>query len=90
MVDPNELVRLAKLGRKAEQRGKAAQGCLNALLSFVGKTFLVGWLTMLAVGIAHSEWVPGLPTIGYWWSCLLVALTYGLFTGNANTKRPPD
>lgn len=33
-----------------------------------------GWLLMLAVGIVHHEWIPACPTIGFWWSLLLVIL----------------
>jgi hypothetical protein len=39
-----------------------------------------GWLFMLAVGIAHAEWLPNLPTIGYWWALLLVWLARGVFS----------
>jgi len=38
-----------------------------------------GWLFMLAVGIAHHEWLPQLPTIGYWWAVLIVSLLRGAF-----------
>jgi Na+-driven multidrug efflux pump len=46
----------------------------NWLMSLVN-----GWLLMLAVGIAHAEWVPALPTIGYWWAVLLAMLLRGAF-----------
>ena len=52
---------------------KIAAGITNVLV-----VFWRGWMLMLAVGIAHAEWVPGLPTIGYWWSCLLVWLLMGI------------
>lgn len=39
-----------------------------------------GWMLMLAVGVAHHDWVPGLPTIGYWWAVLLVWLLQGAFS----------
>ncbi len=31
-------------------------------------------------GIAHAEWISALPTIGYWWACLLAALLCAAFT----------
>lgn len=27
---------------------------------------LGGWLLMLTVGVIHGEWLPMMPTIGYW------------------------
>jgi hypothetical protein len=39
------------------------------------------------VGVAHAEWIPALPTIGFWWMTLLVLLTRGIFTGHANTSK---
>jgi hypothetical protein len=42
---------------------------VSALASMLG-----GWMFMLAVGVAHHEWTPGLPTIGYWWAVLLTWL----------------
>lgn len=71
-IDYAEAARLIKKGRRAEQRGKAVNGCLTALGTSVITGFLKGWLFMLAVGIAHAHWVHGLPTIGFWWSVLLM------------------
>jgi hypothetical protein len=34
---------------------------------------LEAWLFMLLVGVVHGEWLPMMPTIG-WWSSVLVAL----------------
>lgn len=39
-----------------------------------------GFWFMIAVGIAHSEWLPQLPTIGYWWAVLIVFLLCGVFS----------
>lgn len=46
----------------------------NALLALLG-----GFALMLAIAVAHSHWIPALPTIGYWWSVLLVYLLRGSF-----------
>lgn len=40
-----------------------------------------GWLFMLAVGIVHHEWIPACPTIGFWWSLVLVVLLRWVFAG---------
>jgi len=40
-------------------------------VSAVG-AFAFGWLFMLLVGVVHAEWLPGLPTIGYWWAVLII------------------
>lgn len=34
-------------------------------------TFVGGWVTMLTVGIVHHEWLPEVPTLGYWPSLLI-------------------
>jgi hypothetical protein len=35
---------------------------------------LAGLFFMLAVGVAHHEWLPQLPTLGYWWATLIALL----------------
>jgi hypothetical protein len=83
------LARLARLGRRAERRGKAFQGCITALLNKLATDLTTGWMLMLAVGVAHAEWLPMLPTIGYWWAVLLVVLTRPLFAATP-PKRKED
>jgi hypothetical protein len=73
-VDYAEVYRLAKKGRKAEQRGKAIRALLGSLATSAVAALLKGWLFMFAVGVAHSHWLHGLPTIGYWWAVLIVWL----------------
>lgn len=81
---PAEVLRLAQRGRRAEARGKTlARIAENLVLGFL-MALLRGWLFMLAVGVAHAEWLPALPTIGYGTSVLIVALLpYG---GRSGTK----
>jgi hypothetical protein len=64
-------VRLAKKGRRAEQRGAAMKGCLGALVLFVLNNLDSGWMLMLGVGVIHAEWIPQLPTLGF---CLIAYL----------------
>jgi hypothetical protein len=45
-----------------------------------------GWLFMLAVGIVHHEWIPACPTIGFWWSLLLVILLKWTFAGGSTVS----
>lgn len=45
------------------------------LLSFVYSA-LSGWAFMIAVGVAHAEWVPSLPTIGFW-PAFIIAMLLG-------------
>jgi len=33
-----------------------------------------GWVFMLLVGVVHAEWLPALPTIGYWLAVLITFL----------------
>ena len=35
---------------------------------------LTGWWFMITVGVVHGEWLPGMPTIGFWSACKISAL----------------
>lgn len=48
---------------------------------------LKGFLLMLAVGIIHAHWIPQLPTIGYWWAVLVMAV---LPSFGGSTKKADD
>ena len=85
-IDYAEAARLIRKGRDAEKRGKAFRGCLGGFVWVQLNNLYCGWMLMLAVGIAHAEWIPTLPTIGYWWAVLLVVLTRGLFTAVPKPK----
>lgn len=69
-----EIMRLAKLGKKAERRRWNRKRFFNHLfVTTIG--FLVdSWTMMLLVGIVHAEWIPGLPTIGYLWAIPVTVL----------------
>lgn len=53
---------------------KFAAAFANTLLTMFG-----GMTFMFAVGVVHHEWWPAVPTIGYWWSVLLVYLIRSSF-----------
>lgn len=75
-----EAVRLIQKGRRAETRGKAMQGCITRAVAVALAYLFRGWMLMLAVGIIHAEWLPQLPTLGYWWAVVIVALLNGVFS----------
>ena len=81
-----EAIRLIRKGRRAERRGKALEGCLVSLLTSILGALIGGLCLMVAVGIAHAEWIPALPTIGYWWAVLLGALLRGVFSRTESKK----
>ena len=59
--------RSEKLKRALRRLGKTAiEWALTALLR--------GWLLMLAVGVAHHDWSPRIPPMGFWTAVLLTAL----------------
>jgi hypothetical protein len=68
------MVRLAKLGQKAERRREARNGCLMAIWTGASVALISGWMFMLGVGIVHHEWIHQCPTIGYWWAVLASSL----------------
>jgi hypothetical protein len=45
-----------------------------AVVTSIGYAMLAGWAFMIAVGVAHAEWVPMVPTIGYGWAVLIIWL----------------
>jgi hypothetical protein len=86
-LDYNEAARLIRMGKRAEKRGKAVEGCITALIVKVGTDLLGGLYLMLAVGIAHAEWIRSLPTLGYWWAVLLVMLVGPAFASATSPKK---
>jgi hypothetical protein len=44
------------------------------------------WMLMLAVGVAHHEWLPDLPTIDYGTSVLLVWMLSGVASATRRFK----
>jgi drug/metabolite transporter (DMT)-like permease len=86
--DYAEAARLIRKGRRAERRGKAMSGCITGLITSVLLTFLKGWLFMLAIGIAHHDWWPTIPPIGFWASVLFMAVLPSL--GGYSTKKNDD
>lgn len=87
-IDYAEAARLIRKGRRAEKRGKAMAGCIEGLITSVLLTFLKGWLFMLAIGIAHAHWWHSIPTIGFWWSVLFMAVLPSF--GSTSTKSSDD
>jgi len=77
-----DAVRLITAGRRAERRKKATQGCITGLCVSILGALWGGWMLMIAVGVAHSGWLPNLPTIGYWTAVLIVALLRGVFSSS--------
>lgn len=80
MTQYTEAMRLIQKGRRAETRGKVAKGCVTSIITSTLTYLFRGWMVMLAVGIIHAEWLPNLPTLGYWWAVAIVALLSGTFS----------
>lgn len=51
------------------------------LLMELGILLLCGWFFMLGVGVVHHDWLPGLPTVGYF-TAVVVAFLFRLAFGN--------
>jgi hypothetical protein len=62
-----------KLGRRSEQRAKAANGCLGLLFGGALMAAMNGYIVMIGMGVAHS-WIPAIPTIGFW-GAVMICLT---------------
>lgn len=46
----------------------------------VAAGLIASWLLMVAVGIAHADWIPALPTIGFMTAWLLTLLVFAAWT----------
>lgn len=80
-----ELIRLARRGRKAEERGKVLQGCFTSLLTVVFVWLLDAVFLMVLFGVLHAYWA-SVPASGYW-ICIIVAVCLrGLGMGRTITK----
>lgn len=93
MLNREELVDLVRRGKRAKERGAAVRRVVTRLLAASMITLIGGWELMLAVGLAHAEWVPALPTIGYWWAVLLILLLRGTFSATrpvASRNKPQE
>lgn len=85
-VDYAEVVRLARKGRRAEQRGAAAKGCMTVLIVGALNGLFAGWMLMLGAGVIHAEWIHQLPTIGFWWAVLIGWLLRSALTNAPGSK----
>jgi len=80
MAITTEYEKLLIAENKRTKRRKYLRNVIVGMLASMVCAFSDGWMLMLAVGIAHAEWVPALPTIGYWWAVLIVYLLRGVFS----------
>lgn len=60
-----EIVKLIRAEQKRQNRRKALGKFASGLVVSAALTLTHGLLLMLAVGVAHAEWIPSLPTVGY-------------------------
>jgi len=86
MAITTEYEKLVIAESKRTKRRKYVCRLVTGFITNILIAFLNGWALMLAVGVAHAEWIPQLPTIGYWWSVLIVYLLSGVFSKATPTK----
>jgi hypothetical protein len=83
-----EAYRLIQRGRRSERRAAALGKFVQGIIVSAMLTFLKGWLFMLAVGVAHAHWWHTIPTIGFWWAVLFMAVMPSL--GSTSSKSNDD
>jgi hypothetical protein len=66
---------------------KAVGGCTAFLILAAGLWALRAWMFMLAVGVIHAEWLPRVPTLGYWWAGLVAWLLCGALATGTSAKK---
>lgn len=85
-----DIVRDRQRKRSRRQKIRAALGKVLGTLCLVATRWLLGGLMfMLAVGVIHHEWIPALPTLGFWWSVLVSALLRSALASTAAASRKP-
>jgi hypothetical protein len=76
-----DIIRRDRSRRTRRQKfGKAVANIAQTLLTGVLIALLNGLWFMLGVGVIHDHWWPEVPTVGYWWAVLIVALLRGVFS----------
>jgi hypothetical protein len=74
-----EVIRLIDRELKRKKRRAKVKRLISAQIEWAVMNFMSAWMFMLAVGVAHAVWIPGLRTLGYWWALLLVYLLRAAF-----------
>lgn len=75
-----DMVDLIRRGKRAKSLGDAVNRIVTSLVTSAVACLLDGFWLMLAVGIIHADWIPALPTVGYWTAVVVVALLRGTFS----------
>lgn len=88
-VNYAEVIRLAKLGRRAEKRRGFIERFIASLLVQILAAFIGGYFLMIGVSVLHATWWAGLPTMGYWTAVLTVGLLRGVFSRIPPTESKP-
>lgn len=79
-ITREDVIGLVQDGRKyRRRRGKWEKFWIALVVRIFVVAPLNAWLLMLLIGVAHHEWWPLVPTIGYWWALVLGALINALF-----------
>jgi hypothetical protein len=86
------LIRRDRTRRTRRQKfGKFLKALLTWLLPIVSNALFGGWFFMLGVGVVHAEWLPQVPTLGYWWAVLIgYLLRCGLTRTPQSTSKKKD
>jgi len=79
-LSTSEIGSLMRMKRRRERFWGAISSIISGTIIDVITSLAGGFELMLAVGIIHAEWIPALPTVGYWWACLVVLLLRGTFS----------
>lgn len=83
-----DVVRRDQTRRERRKKlGKAVKATISWLFTAAGLWALRAWMFMLAVGVIHAEWLPGVPTLGYWWAGLIIWLLRAGLTPSAPTRK---
>lgn len=90
-----EMLTIVRKDRQRRSRWRKFGAFLGKLLTALLTGFLralsCGWGFMLAVGVIHAEWLPQVPTLGFWWAVLIAwLLRWALSQASASSKKDGD
>jgi hypothetical protein len=69
------IIRRDRSRRTRRQKfGKFLGALASWLLTLASSVLIGGWFFMLGVGVIRAEWLPQVPTLGYWWAVLIAYL----------------
>jgi len=73
-MDMNEALAIVDKRAEEEARKQKIVKVIKEVIIAVQINLIGAWFLMIGVGVVHHEWLPDLPTLGWWLSLLIYVL----------------